>query len=347
MTSYTMWLLTRSQKKEGIGLSELEELASRIEGQERTLELHSGPASILILPRGGRVIGVDLGNGNLLWVNPRIEDVILNREWNTGGIRTWVSPERAFFYDDPQKFEGWRCPQGIDPAKYEVEKKEKKAVELRSAISAEDMISKQTLDGYINKRIEVEQAERDKHAVHARLRIHDLLKVERFKSPFALWHLVQIPPGEDGFGIATVPVVKNAQPVHYFSPVPASYLQMLDDRIEFTIDGQRELKVGIRPEDLPNPNEAQLKYTFNKNGMHVNVIMVSRTGAKCQKECVDPAKSNPNGPRAVIQSYNSELASSGLRFGELEIQGARAKTESNSTCVAREETSIDFVQRLD
>jgi hypothetical protein len=328
-------------------LSELEELASRIEGQEHTLKLHSGPASILILPRGGRVIGVDLGNGNLLWVNPRIEDVILNNEWNTGGIRTWVSPERAFFYDDPEKFEGWRCPQGIDPAKYKVAKKEKKAVELRSTISAEDMISKQTLDGYINKRIEVEQAERDKHAVHARLRIYDLLKVERFKSPFALWCLVQVPPGESGEGTLTVPIVRNAQPIHYFTPIPSSYLQILNDRLEFTIDGQRELKLGIRPEDLPNPMEVQLQYSFKKRGNQVLVSMSSRTGAKNQTECIDPAKSSPNGPRAVIQSYNSELTSSGLRFGELEIQGVRAKTDSNGTYVAKEETSIDFILRLD
>jgi hypothetical protein len=289
------------------------------------------------------VIGIDLGNGNLLWVNPRIEDVILNGEWNTGGIRTWVSPERAFFYDDPEKFEGWRCPQGIDPAKYEVAKKEKKAIELRSTISAEDMTSKQTLNGYINKRIELEEAERDKHAVRARLRIHDLLKVERFKFPFALWCLVQIPPGEDGFGITTVPVVKNAQPVHYFNPIPESYLRKFDDRIEFTIDGRRELKVGIRPEDLPNPNEAQLKYTFHKNRMHVNVTMTSRTSAKTQIECVDQAKSNPNGPRAVIQSYNSELTASGLCFGELEIQGAMAKTLQEGNLVAENEIISDFL----
>jgi hypothetical protein len=332
----------RPQKKEGKRLSELEELANRIEEQERTIELHSGPASVLILPRGGRVIGVDLGNGNLLWVNTRIEDVILNNEWNTGGIRTWVSPERAFFYDDPEKFEGWRCPRGIDPAKYEVAKKEKRAVELRSAISAEDMITKQALDGYLNKRIEIEQAERDKYAVHARLRIYDLLKVECFKSPFALWCLVQIPPGEDGLGTVTVPVSKNVQPVHYFNPIPDSYLQISGDRLEFIIDGQRELKVGVRPEDLANPNIAQLKYTFSKNKKHVNVTMVSRTGAKSQKECVDPAKSNPAGPRAVIQSYNSELTSSGLCFGELEIQGAAGETRQGGNLIAEDEVTIDF-----
>lgn len=82
------------------------ELASRIEPYEHVIEMSVNSASLFEMPRGGRILGVDLENGNLLRANPRIEDVLLNKEWNTGGIRTWVSPERAFFYDDPEKFKG-------------------------------------------------------------------------------------------------------------------------------------------------------------------------------------------------------------------------------------------------
>jgi hypothetical protein len=323
-------------------LRELEELASRIEAYEATIEMYDDPASILIMPRGGRVLGVDLGNGNLLWVNPRIEDVLLNHEWNTGGIRTWISPERAFFYDDPEKFEGWRCPLGIDPAKYEITKKQKHAVELKSAISAQDIITKQTLFGCISKRIEVQDAQGNKDSGHMRLAIHDVLSVEGFKSPFALWCLVQVDPGENGEGTVTVPALKNAQPIHYFNSIPSTYLRILDDRVEFTLDGLRELKLGIRPEDLHNPREAQLQYSFKKRGDQVLISVLSRTGAKSQSECVDPARSNPTGPRAVIQSYNSELASSGMRYGELEIQGPQAKMMPIDSSETEEEVLIDF-----
>jgi hypothetical protein len=122
---------------------------------------------------------------------------------------------------------------------------------------------------------------------------------------------------------------------------------MLNDRIEFIIDGLKELKLGIRPEDLPNPKEARLQYSFKKGGKQALISMSSRTGAHTQDECVDPAKSNPTGPRAVIQSYNSELTSSGLRFGELEIQGAHAKTSLTGTHDTQEVIMIDFLQTFE
>jgi hypothetical protein len=324
----------------------IEELISRIGAYEQTIEIHVDPASVLIMPRGGRLLSVDLGNSNLLWVNPKIEDVLSNNEWNTGGIRTWVSPERGFFYDYPEKFQGWRCPQGIDPAKYEVTEKEKHAVELRSVISAQDMASKRTLLGYINKRIEVLEAQRNKDLARVRVAIHDVLTVEGFKSPFALWCLAQVPIGGGHKGILTVPVVKNARPIHYFNPIPSSYLQIHRDRIEFTLDGQKELKLGIRPEDLPNPRQAQLQYSYKSGRNQVLISMFSRTGAKNQSECVDPPRSNPTGPRAVIQSYSSEQISSELRYGEMEIQAAKARLRSISTYEAEEIILIDFRENL-
>jgi hypothetical protein len=322
-------------------LRELEELASRIEPYEHVIEMNVKSASFLVMPRGARILGVDLGNGNLLWVNPRIEAVLLNKEWNTGGIRTWVSPERNFFYDDPEKFDGWRCPRGMDPGKYEVAKKEKSALELKGTISAQDMVSKQTLLGYMSKRIEIQEVHKNEKATQVRLTIHDVLKVQRFESPFALWCLVQVDPGESGEGIVTVPVVRNAKLINYFDPIPSNYLQVLEDRVEFALDGNRELKLGIRPEDLQDPRVAELRYSFVKAGSGVSISLSSRTAAKSQSECPDPARSNPTGTRGVIQLYNSELTSSGMRYGELEIQGALAKT-STDLRVAELEVGIDF-----
>jgi hypothetical protein len=323
-------------------LDEIQELVSRIEGFERTIELNINSASVLIMPRGGRILGVDIGNGNLLWVNPRIEDTLLNKEWNTGGIRTWLSPERAFFFDDPEKFEGWRCPPGIDPARYQVTEKQKLSVELKSAISAQDNAAKQTLSGHLTKRIEVQWAELSKDSAHLRLAIHDVLRVGGFKPPFALWCLAQVDPGETGEGYVTVPVMKYAKPIHYFSRIPSSYLQILEDRVKFIIDGCRELKLGISPEDLPTPSRTSLRYNFRKKGDSVTISMSSRTAAKSQNECVDPPRSDPNGPKGVIQLYNSELTLSGMRYGELEIQGAQARTLANDSREAEEELVIDF-----
>jgi hypothetical protein len=47
----------------------------------------------------------------------------------------------------------------------------------------------------------------------------------------------------------------------------------------------------------------------------------------------------------VIQSYNSDLKSSGLQFGELEIQGAKAKMRPDGRFEAKEDIIIDFVMK--
>jgi phosphoenolpyruvate synthase/pyruvate phosphate dikinase len=264
-------------------------------------------------------------------------------EWNTGGVRTWVAPERAFFYDNPEKFQGWRCPQGIDPANYMVVSMKTHAVELESIISARDMISGKTLRGKIRKRIELGQVKREDRSLTVQLLIRDALTVRNFKSPFALWVLAQIAPGDDGRGKVVVPVIENSKPIHYFNPIPSSHLRYSKDHVEFVIDGKKELKLGIRPEDLLLRQEPRLEYRYRKNGKNVFITVSSRTGAARQDECVDPAKSEPNGPKAVIQLYNSEVESSGLCFGELEIQGARARLRPDGTALAEQEVRIDFL----
>lgn len=323
-------------------MPELEELSNRIGEYAETVEIHSERASILVLLYGGRVLGVDIGKGNLLWVNPNIDDVLKKREWNTGGIRTWISPERTYFYDDPEEFKGWRCPKGIDPANFKIVLKEAHAVELESTVSAKNMASGQTFTGKITKRIELAEVRQREDTQWGRVRIHDHLTAQNFESPFALWTILQVPLGDDGSGAVNIPVAKNAQPIHYFDPIPSSHLAPFKDRLSFRIDGEKELKLGVRPEDLPNPREARLTYVYKRHGKNILISMFSRTGAKNQEECVDPAKSNPKGPRAVIQSYNSDVKSSGLKFGELEIQGSRAKTQPDGKAMAEHEVTIDF-----
>jgi hypothetical protein len=326
-------------------LTELADLAKRIERFEKTVELASPPVSVLVLPRGARVLGVDLGCGNLLWVNPQVTDILRKGGWNIGGIRTWISPERAFFYDDPQTFKGWRCPSGIDPAKFRIVSRNASKIQLQSTISAKEMISGETLNGEIIKKVELKEVNRKEKSLSATIMIHDTLTVRDFASPLALWILLQVPPGDDGRGAVTIPVIQNSKPIHYFDRIPSSHLRVFKDHVEFIIDGKKELKLGIRPEDLPNPKKASLSYRLRRVGVDALITMSSQTGANRQDECVDLARSDPNGSKAVVQTYNSDLKSSGLSFGELEIQGPKAKIRSDGRIVAEEEIIIDFKVR--
>ena len=87
---------------------------------QETFILEQEFAKILIVPQGGRILGVSLGSENLLWVNPNPRVCRMGDDWNLGGIRTWIAPERDYFYSNPESFEDWSCPVGIDPANYKI-----------------------------------------------------------------------------------------------------------------------------------------------------------------------------------------------------------------------------------
>ena len=37
-----------------------------------------------------------------------------------GGDRYWISPEREYFYKNPETWTDWFCPSELDPANYEI-----------------------------------------------------------------------------------------------------------------------------------------------------------------------------------------------------------------------------------
>ena len=91
---------------------------------------HSDGFSLLVLPYGGRILGLYAtdDSDNYLWTNPDLEtattarDLLHSSEWvNLGGDRTWVGPEVDSFIGDLSDAWGtYRVPPGIDPGRYKV-----------------------------------------------------------------------------------------------------------------------------------------------------------------------------------------------------------------------------------
>ncbi len=56
-------------------------------------------SSAIISEYGGRLLGLFPKNDNysLLWINPNIKKKVQSRQWDIGGDRYWISPEREFF----------------------------------------------------------------------------------------------------------------------------------------------------------------------------------------------------------------------------------------------------------
>jgi len=280
--------------------------------------LHDENCRVVICERGARVLGIFLDSSpNLLWVNPRLEDVFSKNDWNIGGLRLWISPERNFFYRRPESFEEWFCPEGIDPGEYKiVEVSPGKAV-FEGRIQANDNLLGARLEAQVRREIRLLESGK----VFMRLRIVDAL-VGDYPARVNPWALAQVPISEMDAGTVLVPVRRGAEPIHYFTEIPRDRLRVSNDHVSFKIDGQYVSKLGIRPEDLREPELGAIAYVSRIGKRMWSALMLrSHDIPSSQEDCLDVPKRNPNLPRAAIQSYNSGPESfPDIRFGEIELQ---------------------------
>jgi len=280
--------------------------------------LHDENCRVVICERGARVLGIFLDSSpNLLWVNPRLEDVFSKNDWNIGGLRLWISPERNFFYRRPESFEEWFCPEGIDPGEYKiVEVIPGKAV-FEGRIQANDNLLGARLEAQVRREIRLLESGK----VFMRLRIVDAL-VGDYPARVNPWALAQVPISEMDAGTVLVPVRRGAEPIHYFTEIPRDRLRVSNDHVSFKIDGQYVSKLGIRPEDLREPELGAIAYVSRIGKRMWSALMLrSHDIPSSQEDCLDVPKRNPNLPRAAIQSYNSGPESfPDIRFGEIELQ---------------------------
>jgi hypothetical protein len=296
----------------------LEELTEMISKYSKSAVLHDENCRVVICERGARVLGIFLDSSpNLLWVNPRLEDVFSKNDWNIGGLRLWISPERNFFYRRPESFEEWFCPEGIDPGEYKiVEVSPGKAV-FEGRIQANDNLLGARLEAQVRREIRLLESGK----VFMRLRIVDAL-VGDYPARVNPWALAQVPISEMDAGTVLVPVRRGAEPIHYFTEIPRDRLRVSNDHVSFKIDGQYVSKLGIRPEDLREPELGAIAYVSRIGKRMWSALMLrSHDIPSSQEDCLDVPKRNPNLPRAAIQSYNSGPESfPDIRFGEIELQ---------------------------
>ena len=286
------------------------ELASFLSRYSRVAVLERGRARIVVLERGGRVLGIFIDDLNVLWVNPDIGGVLDAGGWNVGGLRLWLSPERNFYYEEPEKFEGWRCPSTLDPAAYRVVRVGKREVTLEGELSALDRMRGWKLTAAVRR--DVLLAEED------RLLIRDSMVAE-YPGEVNLWALAQVRPGRHG--TVLVPVKEGARPIHYFGPIPPERIVLASDHVALRIDGERVYKLGVRPEDLPVEGEATVAYIAElEQGTWGMICMHTHDAPRSQEECLDVAKADPEGPRGAVQSYNSGPEAGLGKFGEIELQ---------------------------
>ncbi len=314
------------------------DLLSIKENIGKIVELNfNAESSAIVSEYGGRLLGLFPKNDvfSLLWINPDIKNLIKSRQSDIGGDRFWISPEREFFYEKPQTWEGWFCPHGLDPAYYETLAMSSNSCTLSSPITVESQIKKEIYNGEITRQISLIKDPISTGLSYCGVEFVDDCVFFQPNLQVNGWSLAcVISGGSSNPGTALIPTKSNPKPLSYFRTIPQDRLRVGDNYVAFKIDVDDIYKLAIRPEDIDFSRKAKIGYALKipNSEEYGFLVKLSDDIPKSQKECFDVSRDHPDEEIGVIQSYNSESVNKPLlNFGEIELQLNQFETIDNTS----------------
>jgi len=312
-------------------------LISTISDSTKLIELGSGENSVLISEHGGRPLGMFPKDNcyNLLWVNPDIRKAIKTRSHVIGGDRYWISPERDFFYKNPETSEDWACPPALDPANYEILASSDSSCTVSSGILLYNLRTKQGYQGEITRQFKLIDEPYSTGVSYCGIETLDDCIFNRPNLKINGWSLATvISGGSNNPGTVLIPTNSNPKILSYFRMIPENRIKTGQNYIAFKIDVDDIYKLAVRPEDLDFERPAKIGYLlkipdFEEYGF---IVKLSNDIPKTQEECFDVSRDHPDSEIGVIQSYNSESPDKkALNFGEIELQLNQFNTIDNAS----------------
>jgi len=245
----------------------LQDLIATLKVVGKSTELHQTDdgTRLLILPYGGRILGVFAPGSeeNFLWTNSVLNSAETARayyasdDWqNSGGDRTWLAPEVDFFFPKYPNIDiaGYWQPRSLDPGNYELTKSGRR-VKLTNRLKIDAFRSKKRVELEIAKSVTAapnplryDAAIRTlavEYAGHTLLTSLSILDPNPDGAPLVgLWSLTQMPHRGELF----IPTYCKADPRIYFGLVdtPDDELAMSDRLVRFKMRAAGEHKIGIR-----------------------------------------------------------------------------------------------------
>jgi hypothetical protein len=314
-----------------------ERLVSSLKVHTRIIELESEESSIIISEYGGRPLGIFPKDNcyNLYWVNPHIKDAIKARSHEIGGDRYWISPERDFFYKQPEKFTDWFCPNGLDPASYEILMDSKNSCTVSSGIFVTNQRTKQGYQGEMTRQFRLIKEPFSTGVNYCGLEFVDDCVLFRPNLKINGWSIATvISGGTESPGTVLIPTKTNPKPLSYFNTIPKDRLKIGKNYVAFKIDVDHIYKLAIRPEDINFEIPSKIGYMMQipESEEFGFIVKQSDDIPKTQSECFDISRDHPDSEIGVIQSYNSESPNKPiLNFGEIEMQLNLFNTVDNAS----------------
>ena len=290
------------------------------------LELSApGRGSLMVLPFGGRVIGLfaEPQGENFFWVNPALVEAssakafLAGAGWvHTGGDRTWISPEVEFHVGDlADPWGTYVVPRAVDPGQY-------MASMLGDRIGLQNRARVKLQRSKVECQVEIEKWVRlianplraepwfseIADVAYAGYELTSTLSLEdaRTSPPISLWSLAVVPPT----GQMIVPIWGATKVRDLFEPTGPERLATTRHAIHFLIDGQEQHKIAVRAVALKGRAGYMRTASPERSTLVVRNFVVNPSG-----DYIDTPWDAPGEVGYAFQSYNGGTLGA---FGELE-----------------------------
>jgi hypothetical protein len=227
----------------------------------KPVEIWTGPdgSTVFVLPYGGRILGLLAPgcNRNFFWTHPALEsadslrDFYQSREWhNSGGDRTWLSPEIDFFMPHFPKLDTYVQPHELDPGNYRLTH-DNGCIILTNRCPLVLSRSQHTVDIEICKRLEAAKNPLRHNECAARLMYAGFTLRTRLEFTnrhvdhvqISLWSLLQLPHG----GELLIPTFSRSTATPYFGHVNKSDLLITEHLVRYKMRSEGSHKLGFQP----------------------------------------------------------------------------------------------------
>ncbi len=294
----------------------------------------SAGATLVILPFGGRIIGAFAPNSseNALWVNDALfnrNKFLENPKWkNSGGDRTWLSPERELFISDLSRppEETYTVPATFDPGNYRVLEQTSNKVVLAVEAEVLSHLLGEKAKVRITKEIEILEAS-DSLAYRQTTTLKLLTQTKKLR--LGLWSLAQLSaPGKILIGTK-----HRASFTTYFGEDNTHRVEVKDHCISFGVTAREAHKIGVKADVLTGKIDYVRELNPDLYLLYSKTIAVDPLGSY-----VDTPWDNPADTGYVVQCYNDDGTYG--NFGELEyhspaIGGSTHRTEYRDLCTVQ------------
>jgi len=298
--------------------------------------VESNSGAMLFSEYGARLLGMfpKLDASNTLFVHKNLDAHFTIGDWKIGGERLWIAPEREYYFENPRDFEGFHVPAVVDPGEYNVSDN----LTYVNRLSLLNLVTNELHDSTEFKRVFTPISDPyNSGGAFVGVSIHDSITVKNTTDRFAAWSLTQVYSGSaEHPGTVLIPLAPSGSPLHYFRAIPTDRLLENDGCLSFRIDGSDEYKIAVSPEDARCATDAQMAYLcpYPENDLWFCIIKSSQDVPSTQDTCVDTPRSDPQGPKGAIQSYNANCFDledgDDSQFGEIELQMSKNTTKDGT-----------------